>query len=87
MDLMNFIFREYLYKFIIIFIDDILIYFSDYKTHVIYLRMVLEILHEYQLCGKISKYGFWFTKIAFFIHVISIQGVAIDSGKIEVLIN
>lgn len=65
MDLMNQIFRESLDRFVIIYIDNILIYFLDFETHIVHLRMVLEILHPHQLYGKTSKYNFWLIKVVF----------------------
>jgi len=58
MDYINWIFRPYLDKFIIVFIDDILIYSKDEKEHADHLRVVLEVLREHQLYGKLSKCKF-----------------------------
>lgn len=64
MHLMNHIFIEYLVRFVIVFIDDMLIYFPDYETHVMYLKIVLKTLQEHQLYGKCSKY-FWLIDVDF----------------------
>lgn len=70
-----------------VFIDNILIYFSDYEMHAIHLRLVLETLRTHWLFEKLSKCSFWLKEVAFLGHVISIQGVAVDLGKIEAMIS
>lgn len=84
---MNCIFKEYLDQFIIVFINDILIYSLDYKTHVMYLGMELETLRMDQLYGKLTKCSFWLIKVVFLGHVILVQGVTVDPRKIEAVIN
>jgi hypothetical protein len=69
MDLMNRIFRSYLDKFIVVFIDDILIYFSQIE-HEHHLREVLEILRRNKLFAKLSKCEFWLNEVVFLGHVI-----------------
>ena len=71
MDLMNRVFIPYLNKFVIVFIDDILVYSGSLKEHVEHLRTVLQILRERQLYAKFSKRKFWLDKVAFVGHVIS----------------
>ena len=71
MDYMNKIFRSFLDKFVVVFIDDILIYFKTYEEHVEHLRLVLGILKEKQLYAKLPKCDFWMKEVQFLGHVIS----------------
>mgnify|MGYP001507129756 FL=1 len=71
MDYMNWIFRSYLDQFVVVFIDDILIYSKSIEEHEKDLRMVLNILKEKQLYAKLSKCEFWLTEVKFLGHVIS----------------
>ena len=87
MDLMNRIFQPYLDQFVIVFIDNILIYSSSKEDHEVHLRVVLQILRENQLYAKFSKYQFWLDSVAFLRHVISAEGVSIDAQKIEAIVN
>ena len=82
MDYMNQIFRPYLDKFVVVLIDDILIYSQNKEEHTDYLRIVLEVLREHQLYDKLSKCEFWLEEVQFLGHVISSQGIAVDSSKI-----
>ena len=70
MDLMNMVFSPYLDKFVIVFIDDILVYSGSPEEHVEHLQTVLQILRECQLYAKFSKCQFWLDKVAFLGHVI-----------------
>jgi hypothetical protein len=81
MYLMNKVLMEYLDKFIVVFIDDILIFSRTEEEHEVHLRLVLEKLRAYQLYAKLSKCEFWLTEVAFFGHVISARGVSVDPGK------
>ena len=72
MDLMNRVFSPYLDKFVILFIDDILVYLSGPKEHAEHLRTVLQILRECRLYAKFSKCKFWLDKVALLGHVISV---------------
>ena len=82
MDLMNRVFSPYLDKFVIVFIDDILVYSSSPKEHAKHLRTVLQILRERQLYAKFSKCQFWLDKVAFLGHVISAEGISVNPQKI-----
>ena len=86
-DLMNRVFSPYLGKFVIVFIDDILVYSGGPKEHVEHLWTVLQILRERHLYTKFSKFQFWLDKVAFLGHVISVEGVSVDPQKIEAIIN
>ena len=78
MDLMNRVFQPYLDRFVIIFIDDILVYSGSSEEHSEYLRIVLQTLRERQLYAKLSKCQFWIDRVAFLDHVISVEGVSVD---------
>ena len=70
MDLMNRVFHPYLYQFVIVFIDDILVYLKNAEEHAFHLRIVLQTLRERQLYAKFSKCDFWFNKMVFLGHVV-----------------
>nr|GFB79791.1 putative reverse transcriptase domain-containing protein [Tanacetum cinerariifolium] len=76
MDLMNRVCKPYLDKFVIIFIDDILIYSKDEKEHEEHLKAILELLKKEELYAKFSKCEFWMPKVQFLGHVIDSQGLA-----------
>ena len=78
MDLMNRVFSPNLDKFVIVFINDILVYSGSPKEHTEHLRTVLQILRERQLYAKFSKCQFWLDKVAFLGHVILAEGVSVD---------
>ena len=83
MDLMNQVFRAYLDKFVIVFIDDILIYSRSREEHAKHLRMVLSTLSEHQLYAKFSKCEFWLDRVQFLGHVVSKDGISVDPAKID----
>ncbi|XP_057485869.1 uncharacterized protein LOC130772149 [Actinidia eriantha] len=83
MDLMNRIFRAYLDQFVVVFVDDILIYSPSEEEHQSHLSIVLELLREHQLYAKLSKCEFWLSEVKFLGHVVSKDGVSVDPGKIE----
>ncbi|KAK2449583.1 hypothetical protein QL285_008768 [Trifolium repens] len=87
MDYMNRIFQPYLDQFVVIFIDDILIYSKDHQEHAEHLRIVLEILREKQLYAKFSKCEFWLSEVKFLGHAISQGGVSVDPSKVEAVLN
>ena len=87
MGMMNQIFQPFLDKFVIVFIDDILLYSSSKAEHKQYLHTVLQTLRERQLYAKFSKYEFWLDRVNFLGHVISAQGVMVDPQKIEAILN
>ena len=80
-------FRPYLDKFVIVFIDDILVYSGSKETHEKHLRIVLHILREKQLYAKFSKCEFWLDRVVFLGHVISAEGVFVDPKKVEAVVN
>nr|GFD38922.1 putative reverse transcriptase domain-containing protein [Tanacetum cinerariifolium] len=83
MDLMNQVCKPYLDKFMIVFIDDILIYSKDEKEHEEHLKAILELLKKEELYAKFSKCEFWFPKVQFLGHVIDSQGIHVDPAKIK----
>ncbi|KAL0537111.1 hypothetical protein IC582_026081 [Cucumis melo] len=83
MDLMNRVFREFLDTFVIVFIDDILIYSKTEAEHENHLRMVLQTLRDNKLYAKFSKCEFWLKQVSFLGHVVSKAGVSVDPAKIE----
>jgi hypothetical protein len=87
MYLMNKVFIEYLDKFVVVFIDDILIFFKTEEEHQKHLRLVLEKLISNKLYAKFSKCGFWLIEVAFFGYVISTRGVSVDPGKVKDVLN
>ena len=83
MDLMNRVFEDYIDKFVIVFIDDILVYSKSREEHEQHLRLVLERLKEKQLYAKFKKCEFWLDKVVFLGHVVSKDGIMVDPAKIE----
>nr|GFB59391.1 putative reverse transcriptase domain-containing protein [Tanacetum cinerariifolium] len=83
MDLMNRVCKPYLDQFVIVFIDDILIYLKDEKEHEEHLKAILELLKKEELYAKFSKCEFWIPKVQFLSHVIDNQGIRVDPAKIE----
>jgi hypothetical protein len=87
MYLMNKVFMEYLDKFVMVFINDILIFSKTEEEHEKHLRMVLEKLRSNKLYTKFSKCEFWLTEVAFLGHVISAGGVTVDPSKVTDVLN
>ncbi|GJS00130.1 putative reverse transcriptase domain-containing protein, partial [Tanacetum coccineum] len=83
MDLMNRVCKPYLDKFIIVFIDDILIYSKNKQEHEENLKLILELLKKEELYAKFSKCEFWIPKVQFLGHVIDSKGIHVDLAKIE----
>jgi hypothetical protein len=87
MYLMNNVFMDYLDKFVVVFIDDILIYSQSEEEHVDYLRMVLQRPREHQLYVKLSKCEFWIQEVLFLGHIINKDGLALDLKKVAGILN
>ena len=86
MDLMNWVFRPYIDQFVVIFIDDILIYSKTKADHAEHLRIVLKTLREHRLYAKFKKCSFWEEKIVFLGHVIDDAGLHVGPEKIEAIV-
>ena len=78
MDLMNRVFKPYLDQFVVVFIDDILVYSKS---------IVLQTLKDKQLYAKLKKCGFWLDKVSFLGHVVTKDGISVDPGKVDVVSN
>jgi hypothetical protein len=83
MDLMNQIFKPYLDKFVVVFIDDIIMYSSSQYEHEQHLRIVLETLRGNELYAKMSKCEFWLNMVVFLGHVISKKDIYVDPREVE----
>ncbi|GJS18265.1 putative reverse transcriptase domain-containing protein [Tanacetum coccineum] len=83
MDLMNRVCKPYLDKFVIIFIDEILIYSKSKEEHEVYLKTILELLGKEKLYAKFSKCEFWLQEVQFLGHVVNSDGILVDPSKIE----
>ena len=79
---MNKVFMEFLDKFVVVFIDDILVYSKNEEEHKEHLRLVLEKLRGHQLYAKFSKCEIWLKEVEFLGHVISGEGIAVDPSKV-----
>ncbi|WVZ76240.1 hypothetical protein U9M48_024229 [Paspalum notatum var. saurae] len=83
MQLMNSMFMDYLDKFVVVFIDDILIYYKKEAEHEEHLRLVLQRLREHKLYAKFSKCEFWIDEVRFLGHVVSKSGIAVDPSNVN----
>jgi hypothetical protein len=84
---MNKVFMEELDKFVVVFIDDILVYSKSVEEHEQHLRVVLGKLRAHKLYAKFNKCEFWVEKISFLGHILTAEGVAVDPGKVEIVSN
>jgi hypothetical protein len=76
------VFIDYLDKFIVVFIDDVLIYSQNEEEHEEHLKMVLQWLREHQLFAKLSKCEFWINEVLFLGHIINRDGLAVEPKKV-----
>jgi hypothetical protein len=87
MNLMNKVFMEELDRFVIVFIDDILVYSRSAEEHGQHLKVVLKKLRAHQLYAKFSKCEFWLQKVNFLGHILAAEGVAVDPEKVTAVAN
>ena len=87
MDLMSRVFHPYLDQFVVVFIDDILIYSKSLEEHEQHLRVVLQTLRDHKLYAKLKKCEFWLESVAFLGHVISKDGILVDPKKVEAIVD
>ena len=87
MDLMNRVFRPYVDQFVVVFIDDILVYSKDAQEHEQHLKIVLETLREKKLYAKLSNCEFWIKEVSFLSHIVLAEGIKVDPTKIEAVVN
>ena len=87
MDLMHKVFQPYLDQFVMVFVDDILIYSKSKEELESHLRIVLQISRDHQLYTKFSKCEFWLIEVKFLGHVVSASGVSVDSAKVEAIMS
>jgi len=80
---MNSVFMLELDKFVVVFIDDILVYSANEEEHAEHLRTVLTRLREHQLYAKFSKCEFWLRKVPFLSHILSDEGISVDPAKVQ----
>jgi hypothetical protein len=85
MNMMNKVFMEDLDKFVVVLIDDILVYSATTEEHEQHLRLVLEKLRQNQLYAKFSKCEFWLQEVTFLGQILTVEGVAVDPTKIEAM--
>ena len=85
-DLMNCVFQLYVDQFVVVFIDDILVYSKDWENHDKHLQVVLETLRKERLYAKLSKCEFWLRKVSFLGHIVLEEGIQVDPKKVEVII-
>src|SRR3954467_14234473 len=84
--LMNSIFMEYLDKFVVVYLDDILIYPKNEEEHVEHLRLILAKLREHKLYAKYSKCEFWLPEVTYLGHMISKDGIAVTPERIQAIL-
>jgi hypothetical protein len=78
---------EYLDKFVVVFINDILVFSKTKEEHAEHLRLVLQKLREHQLYAKQSKYEFWLKEVSFLGHVVSNEEISVDPSKVKAVLN
>ena len=87
MDLMHRVFQPYLDQFVVVLVDDLLIYSQSEWGHEYHLRIVLQLLRDHQLYAKFSKCEFWLIEVRFLGHVESASGVSADPKKVEAVMS
>ena len=87
MDLMNKVFHPYLDQFVIVFIDDILVYSKNVDEHALHLQIILQTFRDRQLYAKFFKCEFWLNEVIFLGHVVSGDSIFVDPRKVEAIVN
>ena len=87
MDLMHRVFQPYLDQFVVVFIDDILVYSMSEEENEDHLRVILQVLRDHQLYAKFSKCEFWLTEVKFMGHFVSASGMSVDLEKVEAVMS
>ena len=87
MDLMHRVFKPYLDQFVVVFVDNILIYSQSEWEHEYHLRIVLQLLRDHQLYAKFNKYEFWLIEVRSLGHVVSASGVSVDPKKVKAVMS
>jgi hypothetical protein len=83
MNMINKVSLEYLDKFVMVFINDILVYSRSEEEHEDHLRLVLQKLRDHKLYAKLSKCEFWLKEVAFLGHIVSKGGISMDPSKVQ----
>ena len=87
MDLMHRVFQPYLDQFVVVFVDDILIYSKSEEEHEDHLRVILQVFRDHQLYAKFRKCEFWLTEVRFLGHVVSASSVSVDLEKVKAVMS
>ena len=87
MDLMHRVFQPYLDQFVVVFVDDILIYSQSEEEHEDHLRVILQLLRDHQLYVRFNKCEFWLTEVRFLGHLVSTSSVSVDPEKVKVMMS
>jgi hypothetical protein len=87
MYLMNSVFMDYLDQFVVVFIDDILVYSQNAQEHEEHLRKVLQRMRDCKLYAKFSKCEFWISEVLFLGHIINQEGLAVDPKKVAAILD
>jgi hypothetical protein len=86
MDMMNRVFHDYLDSFVVVFIDDILVYSANHLEHKEHLKTVMEVLRENKLFAKLRKCEFWLEEVSFLGHVVNKNGIVVDPAKVKAVV-
>ena len=85
--MMHYIFNPYTGEFVLVYVDDILVFSKNEEDHEKHLRLVLDRLREHKLYAKFSKCEFWLDKVLYLGHIISADGIAVNPEKVEAIVN
>ena len=85
--MMNFIFNAYTNDFVLVYLDDILVFSKNKEDHAKHLRLVLDKLREHQFYAKLAKCKFWLDEVLYLGHIISAKGIAVNPEKVSAIVN